>query len=139
MALTNEADMWDDPRDRATLEAFWDTLARHYHLECKAAEERGGSRNADERMNDLNEQLRRSLLQAKTQLLLRKTLAEFFSRPAGLPRSEALCSNVANVWRLLNRDWRKGRDLALLALMTYQSRERREQHRTPLTSAAQGV
>jgi|GEM_PF-1112508 len=127
MKLINEPEMWDDPNDRAFLEAFWETLSRLYYLERKHAEERGGSRPPEERMNDLNDKTRRELMQAKTRLLLRKTLAEFFAKPAKLPRSEALCNNVAALWRIIDADWRKGRDLALLALMTYQSRERREQ------------
>jgi CRISPR-associated protein Cas8a1/Csx13 len=94
MKLIAENDMWDDPHDRAFLEAFWDTLARLYFLERKAVEARGGSRTPEERMNDLNEKTRRELMQAKTRLLLRKTLAEFFAKPAKLSRSEALCTNV---------------------------------------------
>jgi CRISPR-associated protein Cas8a1/Csx13 len=134
MKLVAENDMWEDPSDRAFLEAFWETLSRMYFLERRAAEERGGSRSPEDRMNDFNETIRRELMQAKTRLLLRKTLAEFFAKPARLPRSETLRANVAVIWRTIDADWRtidadwrKGRDLALLALMTYQSRDKREQ------------
>jgi CRISPR-associated protein Cas8a1/Csx13 len=119
MNLIAEDAMWDDPHNRVFLEAFWETLSRCYYMEKKAAEERGGARTAHERINHLNEKIHRELLQASTQLLLRKTLTEFFSVPAGLPRSPSLSRNVAVVWRLIDTDWRKGRDLALLALMTY--------------------
>jgi CRISPR-associated protein Cas8a1/Csx13 len=126
MKLIVEDEMWDNPHDQCFLEAFWETLARLYFLERKAVEERGGSRTPEDRMNDLNEKTRRDLMQAKTRILLRKTLAEFFAKPAKLARSETLCAKVAMVWRTIDSDWRKGRDLALLALITYQSREKRE-------------
>ena len=42
MALINDPDLWDNPHDRLVLEVFWDTLAKHYYLECKAAEEGKG-------------------------------------------------------------------------------------------------
>jgi CRISPR-associated protein Cas8a1/Csx13 len=128
MKLIAEDAMWDDPRDKCFLDAFWDTLSRLYSLERKAAEQRGGARTPEDRMNDLNEKTRRELMQAKTHILLRKTLCEFFAKAAKLARSESLIENVAVVWKLIDADWRKGRDLALLALMTYQSREKREKN-----------
>lgn len=124
MELIRDKDMWDDLDERLFVEAFWEILAALYKREADAGE-RGGSRNWQDRCEDLNEDIRRSLARAKTGPLLRETLADLFSRPVKRYRSKAIRSQPATVWRLIDRDWKRGRDLSLLALASYQSKEKR--------------
>ena len=90
-----------------------------------AATQRGGSRSAEDRFEDLNSDIRRRLTQAKTRPLLRSVLADLFAK-AG--RQKSICAHPAAVWRLIDHSdqWRKGRDLALLALASHRKREDRE-------------
>jgi CRISPR-associated protein Cas8a1/Csx13 len=124
MELIQENEMWDDDFERRFAEAFWSTLASLYAQEAKAVE-RGGSRRIEERLDDLNEDIRRSLMRAKTRVLLRAFLAELFARGG---RQPAVVQNRAGIWNLMDdpQHWKKARDLALLALATYQSKEKRE-------------
>jgi CRISPR-associated protein Cas8a1/Csx13 len=123
MELIKERDMWDTEEERLFVEAFWETLASLYKQEADAVE-RGGARKVEERWDDLNDEVKRSLMRAKTRELLRGTLAELFAR-AG--RQSTIREHPATIWNLLNDpyDWKKARDLALLALASYQSEEKR--------------
>jgi CRISPR-associated protein Cas8a1/Csx13 len=125
MKLIQDDAMWDTEAEKVFVEAFWETLRALYRREADAAKERGGSRTAGDRMEDLNEELRRSLSQAKTNALLRQLLTEFYSRPVKKYRSPTLGKYSAMIWRLVDADWKKGRDLALLALASYMSEEKR--------------
>jgi CRISPR-associated protein Cas8a1/Csx13 len=124
MELIKESEMWDDDFERNFAEAIWSTLASLYAQEAKAVE-RGGSRRVEERLDDLNEDIRRSLMRAKTRLLLRGFLAELFAKSG---RQPAVVQNRVGIWNLIDHpyDWKKARDLALLALATYQSKDKRE-------------
>jgi len=124
MKLIQEDDLWDDPNERLFVEAFWEILASLYKREADAVE-RGGSRNWQDRCEDLNEEIRRSVTRAKTGPLLRECLADLISRPVEKYRSKTVRENPGLVWRLIDRDWKRGRDLALLALASYQSKEKR--------------
>ena len=123
MDLIQDNDMWDDPADRLLVEAFWEILASLYKREADAVE-RGGSRTWQNRCEDLNEEIRRSLTRSKTGPLLRETLTDLFSRPVEKYRSKSVRANPGVVWRLIDRDWKRGRDLALLALASYQSKKK---------------
>ena len=125
MKLIQEEDMWDREVERLFVEAFWETLAALYRQEADAVS-RGGSRSATDRMEDMNEAVRRDLMRAKTRSLLRQSLTEFFSKPIKSFRSSTLTGHAAALWRLLDDDWKKGRDLALLALASYQSKAKRD-------------
>jgi CRISPR-associated protein Cas8a1/Csx13 len=131
MELIQETEMWDDELERRFVEAFWSTLASLYAKEAKAVE-RGGSRSFEERLDDLNEDIRRSLMRAKTRVLLRGFLAELFAKGS---RQPAVVQNRAGIWNLMDHpyDWKKARDLALLALATYQSKDKRERSTTKNT------
>jgi CRISPR-associated protein Cas8a1/Csx13 len=131
MELIQETEMWDDELERRFVEAFWSTLASLYAQEAKAVE-RGGSRRFEERLDDLNEDIRRSLMRAKTRVLLRGFLAELFAKGS---RQPAVVQNRAGIWNLMDHpyDWKKARDLALLALATYQSKDKRERSTTKNT------
>ena len=124
MRLISEDDMWDTEAEKVFVDAFWQALDALYAQEA-AATERGGSRTAPERFEDLNDDIRRRLTQAKTRTLLRSTLANLFAK-AG--RQKSVRAHPAAVWRLIDdaREWRKGRDLALLALASHRKREERE-------------
>jgi CRISPR-associated protein Cas8a1/Csx13 len=124
MRLIAEDDMWDTEAEKVFVSAFWETLDALYAREA-AATERGGSRTAAERFEDLNDDIRRRLTQAKTRTLLRSVLADLFAR-AG--RQKSVRAHPAAVWRLIDHPeyWRKGRDLALLALASHRKKEKRE-------------
>jgi CRISPR-associated protein Cas8a1/Csx13 len=131
MELIQETEMWDDDFERRFVEAFWSTLASLYAQEAKAVE-RGGSRRFEERLDDLNEDIRRSLMRAKTRVLLRGFLAELFAKSG---RQPAVVQNRAGIWNLMDHpyDWKKARDLALLALATYESKDKRKRSTTQNT------
>jgi CRISPR-associated protein Cas8a1/Csx13 len=124
MKLIAEDAMWDTEAEKVFVEAFWETLDSLYAQEA-AATERGGSRTATERFEDLNDEIRRRLTQAKTRTLLRSVLADLFAK-AG--RQKTIRTHPAAVWRLIDHPdhWRKGRDLALLALASHRKKEDRE-------------
>ncbi|HEY7425608.1 MAG TPA: type I-MYXAN CRISPR-associated Cas8a1/Cmx1 [Gemmataceae bacterium] len=123
MKLIAEDDMWDTEAEKVFVEAFWETLDALYAQEA-AATERGGSRTVTERFEDLNDEIRRRLTQAKTRTLLRTALADLFAK-AG--RQKSVRSHPAAVWRLIDHPdhWRKGRDLALLALASHRKKDDR--------------
>ena len=124
MELIQEDEMWDDPAERDFVEAFWEILGALYFRE-KEAVERGGSRSWGDRIEDLNEDIRRSLTRAKTAPLLRETVADLFARPVKKYRSPHVRKRPGLMWKLMDRDWKRGRDLALLALASYQSKDKR--------------
>jgi CRISPR-associated protein Cas8a1/Csx13 len=124
MKLIADDDMWDTEAEKVFVEAFWESLDSLYAQEA-AAKERGGSRTIQERFEDLNDDIRRRLTQAKTRTLLRTALADLFAR-AG--RQKSIRTHPAAVWRLIDHPdhWRKGRDLALLALASHRKKEDRQ-------------
>lgn len=133
MRLIKDDDMWDTEAERVFVEAFWETLDALYAQEA-AATERGGSRTVTDRFEDLNDEIRRRLTQAKTRALLRAVLSDLFAK-AG--RQRMIRTHPAAVWRLMDHPeyWRKGRDLALLALASHRKKEDRE----PRPSATKGA
>jgi CRISPR-associated protein Cas8a1/Csx13 len=124
MKLIAEDDMWDTEAEKVFVQAFWEALDSLYAQEA-AATERGGSRTATDRFEDLNEDIRRKLTQAKTRTLLRGALSDLFAK-AG--RQKTIRTHPAALWRLIDSpdQWRKGRDLALLALSSHRKREDRQ-------------
>jgi CRISPR-associated protein Cas8a1/Csx13 len=124
MKLIAEDDMWDSEAEKVFVEAFWDALASLYAQEGEAVK-RGGSRTWEERCEDLNQEIRRKVTQAKTRTLLRGVLAELFAK-AG--RQKTIRAHPAAIWRLIDHPdhWREGRDLALLALASRRKKEERE-------------
>lgn len=124
MKLITQDDMWDTEAEKVFVHAFWETLDVLYAKEA-AAIERGGSRTVEARFEDLNEDIRRALMQAKTRVLLRAVLAELFAK-AG--RQKSVREHPAAVWRLIDHPdrWQQGRDLALLALASHRNRAARE-------------
>jgi CRISPR-associated protein Cas8a1/Csx13 len=124
MKLITEDDMWDSEAEKVFVHALWQTIESLYAQEAAAAAERGGSRTIEERFDDLNEDIRRKLMQAKTRALLRGALTELIAN-AGRP--PVVREHPAAIWRMVDHpdNWKKARDLALLALASYQSREKR--------------
>jgi CRISPR-associated protein Cas8a1/Csx13 len=123
MKLITEDDMWDTEAEKVFVDAFWQALDSLYAQEARATE-RGGSRSATDRFEDLNDDIRRKLMQAKTRMLLRSALSDLFAK-AG--RQNSIRNHPAAIWRLIDHPdhWRKGRDLALLALASHRKREER--------------
>jgi CRISPR-associated protein Cas8a1/Csx13 len=124
MKLIQEEAMWDTEAEKVFVQAFWEVMDSLYAQEASAAN-RGGSRTIADRFEDLNDDIRRKLTQAKTRTLLRAALANMFAK-AG--RQKTIRSYPAAVWRLIDHPdhWRKGRDLALLALASHRKKEERE-------------
>lgn len=124
MKLIAEDDMWDTEAEKVFVHAFWETLDALYAQEA-AATARGGSRTTTDRFEDLNDDIRRRLIQAKTRTLLRAALADLFAK-AG--RQKSVRAHPAAIWRLIDHaeQWRKGRDLALLALASHRKKENRD-------------
>lgn len=124
MKLIAEDDMWDTEAEKVFVQAFWEAMDSLYAQEASATK-RGGSRTVSERFDDLNDDIRRRLMQAKTRTLLRTVLADLFAK-AG--RQKMILAHPAALWRLIDHPdhWRKGRDLALLALASHRKKEERE-------------
>ncbi|HEX4609329.1 MAG TPA: type I-MYXAN CRISPR-associated Cas8a1/Cmx1, partial [Urbifossiella sp.] len=124
MRLIQEDIMWDSEAEKLFVQAFWETLDSLYAQEAEA-KDRGGSRSIEDRFEHLNEDIRRRLMQAKTRVLLRGALAEWFAK-AG--RQKTFRTYTAAFWRLIDHPdyWQQGRDLALVALASYRRRAVRE-------------
>lgn len=125
MRLIAEDAMWDTEAERLFVQACWETLDSLYAQEADAKEKRGGERPLEKRWEDLNDEIRRTLMRAKTRDLLRAAMSEWFAQ-AG--RQKTITAHIAPIWRLIDHreHWRKGRDLALLALASHRKKEVRE-------------
>jgi CRISPR-associated protein Cas8a1/Csx13 len=138
--LVEAREMWDKPEEKTFVEAFWEALRGLFYLEAKGVE-RGGERQVQERHADLVEDIRRQLARAKTRELLRETLADLFSRAARAPKKQpTVKENSALIWNLMNdpHDWKRARDLALLALATYQGKSREQAPTTETADEGEG-
>jgi CRISPR-associated protein Cas8a1/Csx13 len=132
MRLIAEDDMWDSEAEKVFVQVVWETLDSLYAQEWKAVE-RGGSATYEKRCERLNGEIYRSLVQAKTPLLLRSVLSALFAR-AG--RQKTIFAHHPAVWRLIDHPehWQKGRDLGLLAFASYRRRAVREGKETDTES-----
>ena len=86
MKLIARGSMWDTEAEKVFVEAFWEVLDSLY------AQEKGAHRSrwlptADKRLEDLNDDIRRQVTQAKTRTLLRSACRTCSPRPAGRRRS----------------------------------------------------
>ncbi len=125
MELIQETEMWDRPTDRLFVEAFWQILSALYRREGEAVK-RGGSREFVQRIEDLKEDIRRSLTRSKTRALLREVISDLFAKPVAKYRSPIVREHPAQIWQLIDEDWKRARDLALLALASYSGKEKRD-------------
>lgn len=117
MNLANEERMWDNPEEAVLFSIFREGLRRLLNKEEKALA-RGGTRRLRERWDDKVESIHRALLRAKTLDLTRKFVVEFLADAGG---DKALTEHRATIWRMINdrQGWKKVRDLAMLALVTF--------------------
>ena len=144
MSIANENDLWDDPQEKDMLDAFRRAFRRLLNREAKGLE-RGGSRDLSKRWDNTADKWHRRLLHAKTKLLLSTVIHELLAQAARSPnprgdmggpafllpkasedesdesrrvRNDAF---QAEFRRMVNHpsDWKKVRDLALLALTTF--------------------
>ena len=150
MSIASEDRMWDDPRERDLLDAFKRAFHRLLNREAQGLG-RGGSRDLTKRWESTMDRWHRRLLNAKTKLLLSAAVHELLAlasrspafrnnrvvEPGGpaflLPmnhdedgagwraRNEAF---HAEFRRMVNHptEWKRVRDLALLALTTFADR-----------------
>lgn len=122
-SLIGEDRMWNDPFEKDMLDVFTQALRRLLNREAKALE-RGGSRELFKRWDITRDRWHRRLLNAKTRLLLSSAVHELLAlaacSPAGGP---VIFPNDAHaeMRRMLNHsmEWKKIRDLALLAMATF--------------------
>lgn len=124
MRLIQDDEMWDTEAEKVFVEACWETLDSLYAQEANAVK-RGGSASVEKRWERLEGELYRKLTQAKTRPLIRGVLAELFAR-AG--RQKSIQSHSAVIWRFMDHadNWRKGRDLTLLAFASHRKKAVRE-------------
>ena len=154
MAMVDEDRMWDDPREKDMLDAFTRAFRRLLNRESKGLG-RGGSRDLPKRWDNTMDQWHRRLLNAKTGLLLSAAVHELLAlaarspalrdgklvEPGGpaflLPTKDGEIGEDrrlrnhafhAQFRRMLNHpsEWKKVRDLALLALTTFADHRLRE-------------
>ena len=147
MSIANESDLWDDPQEKDMLDAFREAFRRLLDREDKALR-RGGSRDLPKRWDNTADKWHRRLLHAKTKLLLSTVVHELLAQAARSHRlkndnwepggpafllsktskdesdeSRRARNNCfqAKFRRMMNHpsDWKKVRDLALLALTTF--------------------
>lgn len=148
MSIANEKEIWDDPQEKDILDAFRSAFRRLLNREHKALE-RGGSRDLPKRWDNTADKWHRRLLHAKTKLLLATVVHELIAHAARSPglrdggrvepggpafllykinehesdESRRARNNAfqAEFRRMVNHpsDWKKVRDLALLALTTF--------------------
>jgi CRISPR-associated protein Cas8a1/Csx13 len=73
-------------------------------------------------------------VQSKTRVLLRAALSNLLAK-AG--RQRTVRNHPGAIWRLIDHPdhWKKGRDLALLALASHRKKEERESKSTTKTGA----
>ncbi len=117
MELIKGDSMWDSLEEKNFVSIFHAALRRLLDREGKSLS-RGGSRNLFDRWEDKVETIRRDLMHAKTLPLTRKFIVEFLAESGG---NKDLSESRMSIWRFINHpsDWKKMRDLALLALVTF--------------------
>lgn len=148
MSIANEKEIWEDPQEKDILDAFRSAFRRLLNKEDKALG-RGGSRDLLKRWDNAADKWHRRLLHARTKLLLATVVHELLAQAARSPglrgrdlvepggpafllsrinkdeshesrraRNNAFQSEFR---RMVNHpsDWKKVRDLALLALTTF--------------------
>ena len=148
MSIANEKEVWDDPQEKDMLDAFRGAFRRLLNREYEALS-RGGTRELPKRWDNTADKWHRRLLRAKTNLLLSTVVHELLAQAARSPglkdgklderrapafllsktsedesdESRRARNNAfqAEFRRMLNHpgDWKKIRDLALLALTTF--------------------
>lgn len=144
MSISNEKEVWDDPQEKNMLDAFRRAFRRLLNREAKGLE-RGGSRDLLKRWDNTADKWHRRLLHARTKLLLATVVHELLAQAARSPSRKGdmggpafLLPKIsehesdearrvrngafqAEFRRMLNHpgDWKKVRDLALLALATF--------------------
>ena len=148
MSIADKKDVWDNPLEKDILDAFRQAFRRLLNREDKALG-RGGSRDLPKRWDNTADKWHRRLLHAKTRLLLSTVVHELLAQASRCPnlrdghfvvpggpafvlfktnedesdesrhaRNDAL---HAEFRRMVNdpSDWKKIRDLVLLALTTF--------------------
>ena len=148
MSIANEKEIWEDPQEKDILDAFRSAFRRLLNREVKALG-RGGSRDLPKRWDNTADKWHRRLLHARTKLLLATVVHELLAQAARSPDLKGqdlvepggpafLLSKVgedeshesrrarnnafqSEFRRMVNHpsEWKKVRDLALLALATF--------------------
>jgi len=117
MSIIENESMWKDQQDKIFIEIFHQTLRSILNQEEEAIK-RGGSRKLHERWDDKIEEIRRSLIHAKTLPLFREFFSKLLAKGGGFMK---LTENKKYVWDIINDQirWQKARDLAYLGLVTF--------------------
>ena len=143
MTLTKKENsrVWNDEQDRLlVVDLFHRALRRLLNEEEFASKKRGGPRATNERWDDKVDKIRRQLTGAKTQPLCRAAIIDLLGEANSRRRKWTATGEERvggplfwqqgdegdglsdKLWQMLNdqRDYAKARDLALLALITFQ-------------------
>ena len=144
MSIANAPEVWDDPQEKDMLDAFRRAFRRLLNREDRSLE-RGGSRDLAKRWDNTADKWHRRLIHAKTRLLLSTVVHELIAQAARSPNQSGDAGGPAFLLpktsenesdecrrrrndafqaefrRMVNHasDWKKVRDLALLALTTF--------------------
>ena len=120
--MTQEVD-YDHANERVFIQTCHEAWRRRLGQLGERARREGAAFNR--LANGEYERVRVALARCKNATTFRSTIADFWSRSGSLP---SLQTGWADVLPLLEEDqWRKGRDLALLALASYQPANAEEQ------------
>ena len=110
--------MWDNDNERVFLRIMHEMLGTLMWREVQALQ-RGGSRRIGDRIDDLLERIRRDVTNAKTRPMVRDALTRWITKGGS---HETIREQKWVFWKMVDdpHEWEKARDLARLALVTYE-------------------
>lgn len=116
--ITKIDNLWENPEERELYLMLSNDVLRNLLDQEEEALKRGGTRSLDKRWTDYAEEIRRSIMKAKTSILFRQTFLELLSKAGG---SKKITEGKTIIWRYLNDSygWQKLRDLTYLALVSF--------------------
>ena len=131
MALAKDPSTYDTPETETVfIQAIHEMMATLFWKEWEALKSRSALREdspefrkkLEKRNDDLVDDLYRSFSQAQTRDLFRQALMGWLTK-GGIHKT--IREHRKEIWDFVNHphDWKKARDLALLSLITYESRQ----------------
>lgn len=139
MALTKDSSMYDNPETEMILtQVIHDMMATLFRKEREAIKSRSTLKEDSpefeerrkKREDDLVDDLYRSFSQAQTRDLFRQALMGWLTKGG---THKTIREHRKEIWDFVNHpyNWKKARDLALLSLITYESRSPKKKEAKP--------